>query len=344
MKLPLVAFLLIVFSSTAFANGEAKPPVRYYPGSSALLPVGSEEYLKNHASLAGIEGVFVILEYVEGSAKKNGISMPDDLEAQIIKRLNAAGLKYLTKEEMESTPGMPELAIYPAYSGGSIGATVPVGDGSASTIEKENDCCRNSVWMSFMQSASILRRPDSQFKFGTWGSGDDSDWCDNRGQWMYGAVLKVIDEFIKDYKKAEAEKMPVKVASEEEIPVNCAQAWSLHEQVFETNSTQPNDRFRSILKILAQQTKRCSNYRYLIETHADSRADAQYNQLLTEARAGSIKEILMSYGLSYNRLKSKAYGESRPLTDGTTEADHAANRRVVISPILGGDFAAMAEE
>lgn len=161
---------------------------------------------------------------------------------------------------------------------------------------------------------------------------------------MYGAVLKVIDEFIKDYKKAEAEKLPVKVVSVQELPVNCAQAWSIHEQVFETNSTQPNDRFMSILKTMAEQSKRCSNYSYLIETHADSRADAQYNQLLTEARAGSIKEILMSNGISYNRLKSLAYGESRPLTEGTTEADHAANRRVVISPILGGEFAAMSEE
>jgi len=337
-------FLLVSLHSLAIAEGDR--PVRYYPGSSHQLPVGSEEYLKNHASLAGIEGAYVLLDYVKGSSKANNIAMSDDLEAQIIRRFEAAGLKFLTKEEMDTTPGKPELAIYPAYSGGSIGQGKLIGASSASQADQcavggSNHCCRNSVWMSFMQSATILRRPDSQFKFGTWGAGDDSNWCENRGEWMYGAVLKVIDDFINDYTKAEAENKPLKIASEKEIPLNCAQAWSLHKQVFETNSTKPNPEFLSILTKLADQSRRCSNYSYLIETHADTRSDEQYNQLLTEARAASIKEFLMASGISYNRLKSRAFGESMPLTSGTTEADHAVNRRVVIIPVLGTAFKTM---
>ncbi|WP_300669631.1 OmpA family protein [Desulfoluna sp.] len=333
---------LFCFSATVFADTSKSEAVRYYPGTTSLIPIGTEEYLKNYSSLAGIEGVYVILDYVEGSSKKNGITMRDDLKFQIKQRLNDVGLKLLTKEEMQTTPGQPEIAVYPGYSGGTIGLTGQALE-EAEMLSDDEHCCRNNVWMSFMQSASILRRPDSQFKLGTWGSGSDSNWCQNRGEWMYDAILKIIDKFVEDYKKAEAEKKPINVASRDEVPSNCAQAWSVHMQVFDTNSTKPNSVFLPILDRMIAQAKRCSNYSYLIETHADVRADDQYNQLLTEARAASIKEYLMSCGIAYNRLKSKAYGESKPLTTGTTEADHAANRRVVITPLLTGTVSPSAE-
>ena len=325
------------------AEGITLPEV-YYPNAETRLQVGAEDFLKDHASLAGLKGVHVVLDYVFNTTKGLGYEMPEDLEQQVEARLNEHGLTMLTEEEMEITPGMPEIAIFPSYSGGDAAsdedraAMADVGDGSLC------DCCRNSYWMAFKQSSAILRRPNSQFKFGTWGTGESSDWCERRGEWMYDAVLEGIDKFVEDYQKAETEKTPVVVANREEVPGNCAQAWAVHLQVFNTNASNLTESFLPIIDRLVDTAVRCTNYSYVIETHADQRADEQYNQILTEARAAVIKDYLMARGVEYKRLKTIAFGETRPLTDGTTEEDHAANRRVVIIPVLGRSVTAMVDD
>lgn len=331
----LLSILTTLFIAIPVFAASAENTVRYYPGGGAGIEVGKEEFLKNYASLAGIEGAYVNLDYVIGSSEKNNIELRDDLEEQVRKRFEDAGLKFLTKEEHLLTPGMPEMAVYPSYTGGGLGADVPNPLDARGVDVINTDCCRNSVWMSFSQSATILRRPDSHFKLGTWGAGDDSKWCENRGQWMYDAVLKTIDLFIEDYKQAETEKKPLKIETAEQVPANCAQSWAVHLQVFDTNSTEIMGPFVPILDKLVGQAKRCGSYSYIIETHADRRSTDAYNKILSEARAASIKEYLMARGIEYSRLKSIAYGESKPLSMGNTEADHAANRRVVIIPNLG---------
>jgi len=102
--------------------------------------------------------------------------------------------------------------------------------------------------------------------------------------------------------------------------------------VFETNKTAISAAVKPILDQLAETATRCERYSYLIETHADKRADEAYNKILSEARAHAIKDYLLRKNVSYGRLKTVAYGESKPLSDGNTEQDHAVNRRVVIIP------------
>jgi len=58
----------------------------------------------------------------------------------------------------------------------------------------------------------------------------------------------------------------------------------------------------------------------------------RYNKILSEARAFAIKDYLVGMKIAYERLETKAFGESMPLTSGTTDKDHAINRRVVIIP------------
>ena len=79
--------------------------------------------------------------------------------------------------------------------------------------------------------------------------------------------------------------------------------------------------------------ERCNTFNYIIETHADQRADSAYNAILTEARARSIKDYLLSKGMPYHRIKMRPLGESAPISQGSSEADHAINRRVIIKPV-----------
>jgi len=332
-------FLLGLALVAGFLSSSAMAEKRYYPITSPdPLEVGTEEFSENYASLAGLEGVRVVTSFVFGSAKKYKLKdMKTDLVPQIRERLHAVGLRMLSEEELKSTPGQPTLTFFPAYTGDDIdaikNAALPK-DQVKSTTKKddEHDCCRSSIWASFQQSSSILRDPNRQYRFATWGSGEDTDDCEGRGEWTYNAVLKTIDKFIEDYKKAQSERKPMLVSNATEVPENCSQAWLMNLNVFETNKTAISAAVKPILDQLAETATRCERYSYLIETHADKRADEAYNKILSEARAHAIKDYLLRKNVSYGRLKTVAYGESKPLSDGNTEQDHAVNRRVVIIP------------
>lgn len=76
-------------------------------------------------------------------------------------------------------------------------------------------------------------------------------------------------------------------------------------------------------------------------SHTDSRASASYNQKLSENRALSAFNYVVSRGVPANRIDYKGYGESRLLNkcaDGVvcSDADHAQNRRTeyIIRAIL----------
>jgi len=328
---------LLLVMALASHSVEAEP--RYYPiANPNPLEIGTEEYSENYASLAGLEGVHVVATYVFASAKKYKLNdMKTDLMTQVRSRFDAAGLKMLTEHEVKTTPGQPTLSIFPSYSGADIDAIKAKANPTAKpstdkTTDAEHDCCRSSIWASFQQSASILRDPNTQYMFATWGSGEDTDSCENRGAWTYDAVLKTIDKFLDDYKKAQKERKPMLVSDATDVPENCAQAWLMNLSVFETNKTTISAAVKPILDQLAETASRCERYSYLIETHADKRADEAYNKVLSEARAHAIKDYLLSKNVNYGRLKTIAYGESKPLTEGTSEQDHAVNRRVVIIP------------
>lgn len=66
--------------------------------------------------------------------------------------------------------------------------------------------------------------------------------------------------------------------------------------------------------------------------HTDSRGDSAYNQQLSQSRAKSAVEYIMSQGINRSRIIAKGYGEERLLNqcrDGVkcSEADHSINRR-----------------
>lgn len=68
----------------------------------------------------------------------------------------------------------------------------------------------------------------------------------------------------------------------------------------------------------------------ILEAHTDTRGSADYNLELSKRRASSALKYLLSKGIIENRLRSKGYGESRPLIicDPCTEAEHEMNRRL----------------
>jgi outer membrane protein OmpA-like peptidoglycan-associated protein len=65
-----------------------------------------------------------------------------------------------------------------------------------------------------------------------------------------------------------------------------------------------------------------------IRSHTDSKGSVKYNQTLSEKRAASVVQYLISKGIPRERLASKGYGESQLLIKPEkSEADYQANRR-----------------
>ena len=68
-----------------------------------------------------------------------------------------------------------------------------------------------------------------------------------------------------------------------------------------------------------------------INAHTDSKGNNKYNLNLSEKRAASAMQFIISKGIDANRLKSQGYGESQPLIDCNkycTKAEDQINRRI----------------
>jgi len=65
--------------------------------------------------------------------------------------------------------------------------------------------------------------------------------------------------------------------------------------------------------------------------HTDSRADDDYNLKLSQRRAETVRDYLISKGIAADRLTAKGYGETKPIADNETEEGRFKNRRVELS-------------
>lgn len=102
---------------------------------------------------------------------------------------------------------------------------------------------------------------------------------------------------------------------------------------YDLNSAKLTAKARQIIdeKIYKLMTEK-SRIRVEISSHTDSRNSEKYNIDLSQRRAQSVVDYLVSRGIKSSRLIAKGYGESRlkePCPDGVdcTEEQHAKNRR-----------------
>jgi outer membrane protein OmpA-like peptidoglycan-associated protein len=77
-------------------------------------------------------------------------------------------------------------------------------------------------------------------------------------------------------------------------------------------------------------TKQDSESKIVVEGHTDSLGGAPYNQELSERRAQSVRDYLVTRGIAADRLSSHGFGLTRPISDNGTAEGRANNRRVEI--------------
>jgi peptidoglycan-associated lipoprotein len=72
-----------------------------------------------------------------------------------------------------------------------------------------------------------------------------------------------------------------------------------------------------------------TDYRSVIEGHADEQGTREYNLALGFRRANAVREYLVSRGVPAGRLEVTSFGKERPIEICSQESCYAQNRRAV---------------
>jgi outer membrane protein OmpA-like peptidoglycan-associated protein len=72
-----------------------------------------------------------------------------------------------------------------------------------------------------------------------------------------------------------------------------------------------------------------------VEGYTDSTGSADFNQKLSENRADSVRDFLISQGVPTKNIEATGYGQNNPVADNATSAGRQQNRRVQL--VVSGD-------
>ena len=87
---------------------------------------------------------------------------------------------------------------------------------------------------------------------------------------------------------------------------------------------------RQVLDQVASQVDTINLETLIAVGHTDSIGTEQYNQGLSERRAASVKNYLVSKGIAADRIYTEGKGELNPVASNATREGRAQNRRVEI--------------
>lgn len=131
-----------------------------------------------------------------------------------------------------------------------------------------------------------------------------------------------------DQQQKELQQIPgveVTRPSEGEIAVQLT-----NDILFDFNSADLRSESRSTLRDLASNFQRYPDETVSVEGHTDNVGSPSYNQTLSERRAYSVKDYLVSQGMPSSRITAIGYGETRPKATNDTPEGRQLNRRVEI--------------
>jgi len=111
---------------------------------------------------------------------------------------------------------------------------------------------------------------------------------------------------------------------------NSVQLVMYSDVLFRTDSADINRSFYNSLSSVALVLKKYNDTNVVVSGFTDSTGSAPHNQILSEERAKSVANFLVSQGVSQNRLFSQGFGMRNPVASNSTVAGRAQNRRVVI--------------
>jgi outer membrane protein OmpA-like peptidoglycan-associated protein len=114
--------------------------------------------------------------------------------------------------------------------------------------------------------------------------------------------------------------------------------------LFETDKSDLEANTKANLDQLAQTLKKYEDTNILVEGHTDNTGDDNYNMKLSDQRAESVENYLVTQGVAKTRVTTKGYGESQPVADNNTASGRQANRRVEVAIYANKEMKKAAEK
>lgn len=102
------------------------------------------------------------------------------------------------------------------------------------------------------------------------------------------------------------------------------------EASFDVNSARIQADFRNSLNKMSSIIGEYQKTAVHVVGHTDSTGSAQYNQSLSEKRAGAVGRYLSTSGVKRSRLRMVGHGEARPIATNSSSQGRSKNRRVEI--------------
>jgi outer membrane protein OmpA-like peptidoglycan-associated protein len=100
---------------------------------------------------------------------------------------------------------------------------------------------------------------------------------------------------------------------------------------FRTASAELNAQFFKVLDGVALVAKKYDKTIIEVAGHTDSTGSADYNRQLSQRRATSVANYLVTRGVAQVRIMTAAGGEDHPIASNATEQGRSANRRVEVT-------------
>ena len=111
--------------------------------------------------------------------------------------------------------------------------------------------------------------------------------------------------------------------------VETGKVCDLRDIYYETNDFSLTSESKRLLTLFIEFLKENPTVKVEIQGHTDDIGRDADNLRLSENRAKSVYDYVVSQGVPANRLRYKGYGESQPIAPNTTEEGRAKNRRTV---------------
>jgi outer membrane protein OmpA-like peptidoglycan-associated protein len=115
---------------------------------------------------------------------------------------------------------------------------------------------------------------------------------------------------------------------------------TLGDVLFDTNKSELKSGGMRNVQKLAGVLKEYPQRNVLVEGFTDSTGNSDYNQGLSERRAGAVRTALQDTGVAGDRISNRGYGQTFPVASNATAEGRQLNRRVEI--IVSDDGKAIA--
>ena len=102
---------------------------------------------------------------------------------------------------------------------------------------------------------------------------------------------------------------------------------------FDSDKDVIKDESKPTLDKIVAMLKAKPDWKITIEGHTDSTSTPQHNQGLSERRAASVKNYLVTAGIDGSRLTTVGYGQTKPVASNDTPIGRAQNRRVELGKL-----------